>query len=559
MRKIRISDLKFKTKISLGFAVIILLFGANAFYTMTILNMERDQLLQINAESVPASDFSTQIQTNWLKGRYHMVQYVLGEDLEEATEGLTYIDTTQSIIKRALPVMQSSNASGQIIDAFTEIDKDVEKYSSLTREYIEIAETSVDNSEFKEADLASLYNEMVLLSKKIDDESEFIAGSSFEDIKGNIKDAELVMIQAIASLTTILIIIIVLGLLIAYFLSSTFAKSIKKGIKITEQIAGGDLTVNIDVKMLSRKDEIGSLARAMDKMRENLDHIIGNLMNGVVNITLAGEEMSQAAQKISSGANEQASSAEEVSSTMEEITSNIEQNSSNASKTKTVAEKTTESVEKGNKVVQETVDSINNISEKIKIINDIAFQTNILALNAAVESARAGEEGKGFAVVASEVRKLAELSRNAADDIIKISKQTVEVSEDAGEALQNIVPEIRQTSSLVEEITASSYEQKSGANQVNEALSQLSMVIQQNAASAEEMSASSEELANQAEEIRQLVKFFKTNTGDASIDHNTSIFEEKLDSEEVFQQIETSDNEGKLHIEAEDLKEFERY
>jgi methyl-accepting chemotaxis protein len=203
---------------------------------------------------------------------------------------------------------------------------------------------------------------------------------------------------------------------------------------------------------------------------------------------------------------------------MEEIASNIEQNSANASKTKDVALHATESVEKGNKVVQQTVESINYISEKIKIINDIAFQTNILALNAAVESARAGEEGKGFAVVASEVRKLAELSKDAADEIIKISTQTVNISNDAGDALKNVVPEIQETSSLVEEITASSFEQKSGADQVNEALSQLNLVIQQNAASAEEMSSTSEELANQAEELRQLVKFFKTDTGDATLE-----------------------------------------
>jgi methyl-accepting chemotaxis protein len=519
MKQFRLSDLKFGTKILLGFSVIILLFAANAFYTMTMLYLERDQLIQINAEYVPATDYSTKIQTHCLKSRYHIIRYAKGEGLDEAKTGQAHADSAHTLITQAMEMVQKTDASEEIKEAFREIDRDINKFESMLNQYIDIKESSfIADEEVETNELATILSEMTALSEMIDGESEEIANTSFNDIVSKIKDAENVMIESIALLTTVLIVIIALGLILAYLLSSSFAKSIKNGIKITEQISKGDLTVDINHKYLSRKDEIGSLARAMDHMKNNLERVIGNLMNGIANITLAGDELSNAAQKISSGANEQASSAEEVSSTMEEIASNIEQNSANASKTKDVALHATESVEKGNKVVQQTVESINYISEKIKIINDIAFQTNILALNAAVESARAGEEGKGFAVVASEVRKLAELSKDAADEIIKISTQTVNISNDAGDALKNVVPEIQETSSLVEEITASSFEQKSGADQVNEALSQLNLVIQQNAASAEEMSSTSEELANQAEELRQLVKFFKTDTGDATLE-----------------------------------------
>jgi methyl-accepting chemotaxis protein len=166
-------------------------------------------------------------------------------------------------------------------------------------------------------------------------------------------------------------------------------------------------------------------------------------------------------------------------------------------------------ISEGNRSVAQTVTSMKTIADKIKIIGEIARQTNILALNAAVEAARAGEHGRGFAVVAAEVRKLAERSHNAAAEIDALSKSSVDVAEKSGKLLESIVPDIQRTSNLVQEISASSQEQSESSNQVNNALQQLNQIVQQNAANAEEMASSSEELAAQADSLKDLVSFFK--------------------------------------------------
>ncbi|MFW6248757.1 MAG: methyl-accepting chemotaxis protein, partial [Bacteroidota bacterium] len=206
------------------------------------------------------------------------------------------------------------------------------------------------------------------------------------------------------------------------------------------------------------------------------------------------------------------SSAEEVSSSMEEMASNIQQNTDNSQQTEKIAIKAADSIKEGNESTEVSVKSMKDIAEKISIINDIAFQTNILALNAAVEAARAGEHGKGFAVVAAEVRKLAERSKVAADEIDDLSRNGVSISEKAGQQLADIVPEIEKTAKLVQEISAASIEQNSGAEQVNSAIQQLNQVTQQNAAAAEEMATSSEELAGQADQLKDLIGFFSIDT-----------------------------------------------
>ena len=323
--------------------------------------------------------------------------------------------------------------------------------------------------------------------------------------------------QMIANSNFLVAAVIIAGILIAIFLGLFITRAITggifKGVTLAKQIAQGDLTADVDRQILDQKDEVGQLGRALQSMTEKLRGIIGDIISSADNIGSASIEMSSSSQQMSQGASEQASSAEEVSSSMEEMVSNIQQNTDNAQQTEKIAQNVSLGIQKVGASAGESLESIRNIAYKINIINDIAFQTNILALNAAVEAARAGEHGRGFAVVASEVRKLAERSKVAADEIVALAKSSVGVTEEAGKLMTKLIPDIEKTAKLVQEITAASLEQNSGADQINNAVQQLNQVIQQNAAVSEEMATSSEELSGQAEQLKDKVSYFRLHLG----------------------------------------------
>lgn len=275
------------------------------------------------------------------------------------------------------------------------------------------------------------------------------------------------------------------------------------------EMGKGNLSLKVSEDALNRKDEFGQISRILDNTSRKLVDTMSTIRMGAEQIANVSSQLSASSQQISQGASEQASSLEQVSSSMEEMVSNIEQNSENALQTKQIAGHSADGMEIIGGSSKENLDAVTNIASKITIVNDIAFQTNILALNAAVEAARAGEHGKGFAVVAAEVRKLAERSKIAADEIDVLSKNSVKSTEEARGQMEVIIPEIIKTSQLVEEIAASSSEQKQGAEQINGALQQLNGVTQQNASSSEELASSAEELSGQAEELKRVVNFFK--------------------------------------------------
>jgi methyl-accepting chemotaxis protein len=299
---------------------------------------------------------------------------------------------------------------------------------------------------------------------------------------------------------------VLLSVVIGVLTARAIVIPVRRAVGVAESVAAGDLTVKVNSES---KDETGQLLRALHEMATRLTQVVTDVKNGAEGIVGASAQVSSTAQSMSQGASEQAASVEETSASIEEMTASIAQNTENSKVTDGMASKAAKEAAEGGEAVKQTVVAMKSIADKIGIIDDIAYQTNLLALNAAIEAARAGEHGKGFAVVAAEVRKLAERSQVASQEIGATARTSVQLAERAGTLLNEIVPGIAKTSDLVQEITAASQEQSSGVAQVNTAMGQISKATQLNAAASEELAATAEEMNGQAGQLKQLMEFFK--------------------------------------------------
>jgi len=319
--------------------------------------------------------------------------------------------------------------------------------------------------------------------------------------------AMLVFIKGVVTiLLTLVTIAVIISIIVSLFITRSITTPINEALGVSNKLANGDLTIDIAIKST---DETGQLLTAMKNMVDRLKQVVSDVKGSSDNVASGSQQLSAGAEQMSQGTTEQAASAEEASSSVEEMNATIKQNADNASQTEKIALKSSSDAQESGRAVSETVSAMKEIASKISIIEEIARQTNLLALNAAIEAARAGEHGKGFAVVASEVRKLAERSQTAAGEISRLSTTSVEVAEKAGAMLAKLVPDIQKTAELVQEISAASKEQTTGADQINSAIQQLNQVIQQNAGAAEEMSSTAEELSSQAEQLQSAIAFFK--------------------------------------------------
>jgi methyl-accepting chemotaxis protein len=404
-------------------------------------------------------------------------------------------------IKQDLAALERKTDIGEDMVILASIRQSAGIYQNAIFEYVQ----SFKNMQISNRQVNELGANLAETFKNLSQESN-TAALNFSN------DAVLKTNSSLRILIAGIIVAIFLSLIIGYTIIKSITGPLKLGVNFASEIAGGNLRTNIH---LDQKDELGILASNLTFMKDKLNEVIVSIQESAETISDASSQMSISSQNVSQGSTEQASSAEEISAAIQEMSASISENTSNAQRTETLAREATQQLKDGSKNVIALTEAIKDIAEKITIIGDIAYQTNILSLNAAVEAARAGEFGKGFAVVADEVKKLAERSQTAAAQIDKVSANSVNLAEQTRAIFSEIVPRIENTLNLVQEITASSVEQRTGAEQVNDSVQQFTQVIQQNAAAAEEMATNSEELANHAQNLKETADYFKT-TGSKS-------------------------------------------
>lgn len=287
------------------------------------------------------------------------------------------------------------------------------------------------------------------------------------------------------------------------------ARPIVQIMEVLRSVSEGDLTVRPEEKLLSTRNEIGELSSYVETLVLSLAKALNEVQRATEFINHASDQFRTESEMLARGANDQAASAEEISASMEEMAANIDQNLERTREGARIGSNVSEELEEVNEAFDRTSAAMERIREKTGIVIDIAHRTNILAINAAIEAARAGQLGRGFAVVAAEVRRLADQSQEASNEIEMISNESIRAVGEMGEKIAQSAPNIRRTLALMNEIAAASQEQATGSDQINTALNQLAHVTSENSTEAENLRAGAMKLVETAENLEQTNSFFK--------------------------------------------------
>jgi methyl-accepting chemotaxis protein len=515
-----------KAKLALAFTLILVFMGGMAAYAISSLATSKNSLDEVVDQYAKRLQSVQQLNIISLQLVRAQKNLILAKSPEEVQRFVQAGDEARKEFESLRQQMDSTSSADRkafwasLRAAMEKVEKDDDQIRDLVRASNVAAATELSGGAGRQhaQELVTTLEDGVVRNIERMDNAKNVADTDYNT------NRNLMMLIVAAALLT--------GIAFAIWIAVSISRGLSQAISVAQSLAAGDLTRDVDS---NSRDEIGDLLSAFSDMVEKLRAIVTEALSASDNVSSGSQQMAATSEQLAQGSAEQASAGEQASSSSEEMAANIKQNASNASETERIARQSAKDAEASGNAVGRAVSAMQTIAEKITIVQEIARQTDLLALNAAVEAARAGEHGKGFAVVASEVRKLAERSQAAAAEIGTLSSDSVKVAQEAGSMLQKLVPDIKRTSELVEEISAACREQDVGSAQINQAIQSLDKVTQQNASAAEELSATAEELANQSERLQETISFFRIS--DTPAKSSAAAKKARAEKPEVHKQI----------------------